>query len=156
MEDVSFKMMGHWGHLDMYKWSYGQKFTCKFVKFWAYVELFSKLQVKWTFRILYTKYAECHSWDMSNSNATKYHEIKVGILDNTCFKENVSTFEILVGWILRLGLNFWVINVTLYGWKCDPAYQRISFNDGPVFHAGNTCSCVAAGLIKKKKGTSPS
>ena len=63
------------------------------------------------------KYAECHSWDMSNSNATKYHEIKVGILDNTCFKENVPTFEILVGWILRLGLNFWVIN----GWKCDPA-----------------------------------
>ena len=37
MEDVSFKMMGNWGHLDMYKWSYGQKFTCKFVKFWAYV-----------------------------------------------------------------------------------------------------------------------
>ena len=52
------------------------------------------------------KYAECHSWDMSNSNATKHHEIKVGILDNTCFKENVPTFEILVGWILRLGLNF--------------------------------------------------
>ena len=124
MEDVSFKMMGHWGHFDMYKWSYGQKFTCKFVKFWAYVELCSKLQIKWTFRILYksTMYAECHSWDMSNSNATKYHEIKVGILDNTCFKENVPTFEILVGWILRLGLNFWVINVTLYGWKCDPAY----------------------------------
>ena len=70
------------------------------------------------------KYAECHSWDMSNSNATKYHEIKVGILDNTCFKENVPTFEILVGWILRLGLNFWVINVALYGWKCDPAYLR--------------------------------
>ena len=70
------------------------------------------------------KYAECHSWDMSNSNATKYHEIKVGILDNTCFKENVPTFEILVGWILRLGLDFWVINVALYGWKCDPAYQR--------------------------------
>ena len=68
------------------------------------------------------KYAECHSWDMSNSNATKYHEIKVGILDNTCFKENVPTFEISVGWILRLGLNFWVINVALYGWKCDPAY----------------------------------
>ena len=68
------------------------------------------------------KYAECHSWDMNNSNATKYHEIKVGILDNTCFKENVPTFEILVGWILRLGLNFWVINVALYGWKCDPAY----------------------------------
>ena len=68
------------------------------------------------------KYAECHSWDMSNLNATKYHEIKVGILDNTCFKENVPTFEILVGWILRLGLNFWVINVALYGWKCDPAY----------------------------------
>ena len=68
------------------------------------------------------KYAECHSWDMSNSNATKYHEIKVGILDSTCFKENVPTFEILVGWILRLGLNFWVINVALYGWKCDPAY----------------------------------
>ena len=67
-------------------------------------------------------YAECHSWDMSNSNATKYHEIKIGILDNTCFKENVPTFEILVGWILRLGLNFWVINVVLYGWKCDPAY----------------------------------
>ena len=70
------------------------------------------------------KYAECHSWDMSNSNATKYHEIKVGILVNTCFKENVPTFEILVGWILRLGLNFWVINVALCGWKCDPAYQR--------------------------------
>ena len=68
------------------------------------------------------KYAECHSWDMSNSNATKYHEIKVGILDNTCFKQNVPTFEILVGWMLRLGLNFWVINVALYGWKCDPAY----------------------------------
>ena len=68
------------------------------------------------------KYAECHSWDMSNSNATKYHEIKVGILDNTCFKENVPTFEILVGWILRLGLNFWVINVALYSWKCDPVY----------------------------------
>ena len=69
------------------------------------------------------KYAECHSWDMSNSNATKYHEVKVGILDNTCFKENVPTFEILVGWILRLGLNFLVINVALYGWKlCDPAY----------------------------------
>ena len=63
------------------------------------------------------KYAECHSWDMNNSNATKYHEIKVGILDNTCFKENVPTFEILVGWILRLGLNFWVINVALYGWN---------------------------------------
>ena len=61
------------------------------------------------------KYAEpeCHSWDMSNSNATKYHEIKVGILDNTCFKENVPTFEILVWW---LGLNFWVINVALYIW----------------------------------------
>ena len=29
--------------------------------------------------------------------ATIYHEIKVGILDNTCFKENVPTFEILVG-----------------------------------------------------------
>ena len=70
------------------------------------------------------KYAECHSWDMNNSNATKYHEIKVGILDNTCFKENVPTFEILVGWILRLGLNFWVINVALYGWKCDPAYPE--------------------------------
>ena len=68
------------------------------------------------------KYAECHSWDMNNSNATKYHEIKVGILDNTCFKENVPTFEILVGWILKLGLNFWVINVAFYGWKCDPAY----------------------------------
>ena len=67
------------------------------------------------------KYAECHSWDMSKSNATKYHEIKVGILDNTCFKENVPTFEILVGWILRLGLNFFWINVALYGWKCDPA-----------------------------------
>ena len=62
---------------------------------------------------------------MSNSNATKYHEIKVGILDNTCFKENVPTFEILVGWILRLGLNFWVINVALYGWKCDPAYPSL-------------------------------
>ena len=73
------------------------------------------------------KYAECHSWDMSNSNATKYHEIKVGILDNTCFKENVPTFEILVGWILRLGLNFGVINVALYGWKCDPAYVRPIF-----------------------------
>ena len=120
MEDVSFKMMGHWGHLDMYKWSYGKKFTCKFVKFWAYVELCSKLQIKWTFRILY-KSMLCHSWDMNNSYATKYHEIKVGILDNTCFKENVPTFEILVGWILRLGLNFWVINVALYGWKCDPA-----------------------------------
>ena len=70
------------------------------------------------------KYAESHSWDMNNSNATKYHEIKVGILDDTCFKENVPTFEILVGWILRLGLNFWVINVALYGWKCDPAYLR--------------------------------
>ena len=70
------------------------------------------------------KYAECHSWDTSKSNVTKYHEIKVGILDNTCFKENVPTFEILVGWILRLGLNFWVINVALYGWKCDPAYLR--------------------------------
>ena len=120
MEDVSFKMMGHWGHLDMYKWSYGQKFTCKFVKFWAYVELCSKLQVKWTFRILYKSMLSVIPWDMSNSNATKYHEIKVGILDNTCFKENVPTFEILVGWILRLGLNFWVINVALYGWKCDP------------------------------------
>ena len=52
------------------------------------------------------KYAECHSWDMRNSNGTKYHEIKVGILDSTCFKENVPTFEILVWWILRLGLNF--------------------------------------------------
>ena len=61
---------------------------------------------------------------MSNSNATKYHEIKVSILDNTCFKENVPTFEILVGGILRLGLNFGVINVALYGWKCDPAYHR--------------------------------
>ena len=77
------------------------------------------------------KYAECHSWDMSNSNATKYHEIKVGILDNTCFKENVPTFEILVGWILRLGLNFWVINVALYGWKCDPAYPRGEIHRGP-------------------------
>ena len=76
------------------------------------------------------KYAECHSWDMNNWNATKYHEIKVGILDNTYFKENVPTFEILVGWILRLGLNFWVINVALYGWKCDPAYhiRRLSLH----------------------------
>ena len=32
------------------------------------------------------KYAECHSWDMSNSNATKYHEIKVGILDKYLFQ----------------------------------------------------------------------
>ena len=79
------------------------------------------------------KYAECHSWDMSNSNATKYHEIKVGILDNTCFKENVPTFEILVGWILRLGLNFCVINVALYGWKCDPAYLRA--NNATYAHA---------------------
>ena len=125
MEDVSFKMMGHWGHLDMYKWSYGQKFTCKFVKFWAYI-CWAMQQVadKINFQDPVQKYAECHSWDMSNSNATKYHEIKVGILDNTCFKENVPTFEILVGWILRLGLNFWVINVALYGWKCDPAYVR--------------------------------
>ena len=74
------------------------------------------------------KYAECHSWDMSKSNATKYHEIKLGILDNTCFKENVPTFEILVGWILRLGLNFWVINVALYGWKCDPAFHKTAEN----------------------------
>ena len=80
------------------------------------------------------KYAECHSWDMNNSNATKYHEIKVGILDNTCFKENVPTFEILVGWILRLGLNFWVINVALYGWKYDPAYQ------GKFFHLSSSMS----------------
>ena len=50
-------------------------------------------------------------WDLNNSNATTYHEIKVGILDDTCFKENVPTFEILVGWILRLGLNFWVIKL---------------------------------------------
>ena len=64
------------------------------------------------------KYAECHSWDMSNSNATKYHEIKVGILDNTCFKENVPTFEILVGWILRLGLNF-------LGNKCRPLWLEM-------------------------------
>ena len=77
---------------------------------------------KMNFQYPVQKYAECHSWDMSISNATKYHEIKVGILDNTCFKENVPTFEFLVGWILRLGLNFWVINVALYGWKCDPAY----------------------------------
>ena len=67
------------------------------------------------------KYANWHVWDLNNSNGTIYHDIKVGILDNTCFKENVPTFEILVGWILRLGLNFWVINVALYGWKCDPA-----------------------------------
>ena len=60
------------------------------------------------------KYAECHSWDMSNSNATKYHEIKVGILDNTCFKENVPTFEILVGWILRLGLNLFTQSYLLF------------------------------------------
>ena len=124
MEDVSFKMVCHWGHLDMYKWSYGQKFTCKFVTFWAYVELcyMQQVVIKMNFQDPVQKYAECHSWDMSNSNATKYHEIKVGILDNTCFKENVPTFEILVGWILRFGLNFWVINVALYGWKCDPAY----------------------------------
>ena len=53
--------------------------------------------------------------DLNNSNVTIYHKIKVGILDNACFKENFPTFEILVGWILRLGLNFLVINVTLYG-----------------------------------------
>ena len=80
------------------------------------------------------KYAECHSWDMSNSNATKYHEIKVGILDNTCLKENVPTFEILVGWILRLGLNFWVINVALYGWKCDPAYHWLQIGQAIILH----------------------
>ena len=85
---------------------------------------------KMSFQDPVQKYAECHSWDMNNSNATKYHEIKVGILDNTCFKENVPTFEILVGWILRLGLNFWVINVALYGWKCDPAYLcRLYYNE---------------------------
>ena len=61
-------------------------------------------------------------WDLNTSNVTIYHEIKVGILDNTCFKENVLTFEILVGWILKLGPNFGAINVALYGWKCDPAY----------------------------------
>ena len=33
MEDVSFKMMGHWGHLNMYKWSYGQKFTVNLSSF---------------------------------------------------------------------------------------------------------------------------
>ena len=58
-----------------------------------------------------------------NSNATIYHEIKVGILDNTCFKENVLTFEILVGWISRLGRKFWVINIALYDLKCDPAFK---------------------------------
>ena len=30
-----------------------------------------------------------------------YHKIKVGILDSTCFKENVLTFEILVGYIFN-------------------------------------------------------
>ena len=74
-------------------------------KCWAMQQVADKMN----FQDPVQKYAECHSWDMSNSNATKYHEIKVGILDNTCFKENVPTFEILVGWILRLGLNFWVI-----------------------------------------------
>ena len=40
-------------------------------------------------------------------NATIFHKVKVGILDNTsCFKQNVLTLEILVGWILRFGLNF--------------------------------------------------
>ena len=52
------------------------------------------------------KYANWHVWDLNNSNGTIDYEIKVGILDNTCFKENVVTFEILGGWILRLGLNF--------------------------------------------------
>ena len=52
--------------------------------------------------------------DLNNSNVTIYYEIKIGILDNTCFKENVLTFEILVGWLFRLGPNFWVINVALY------------------------------------------
>ena len=126
MEDVSFKMMGHWGHthLDMYKWSYGQKFTCKFVKFWACVELCRKLQIKWTFRILYKSMLSVipETW----VTQMRPNEIKVGIFDNTCFKENVPTFEILVGWILRLGLNFWVINVALYGWKCDPAYHSMN------------------------------
>ena len=39
MEDVSFKMMGHWLEVIwtfILKWSYGQKLTYKFVKFWAY------------------------------------------------------------------------------------------------------------------------
>ena len=121
MEDVSFKMVDHWGHLDMYKWSYVQKFTCKVLSLcWAMQQVADQMN----FQDPVQKYVECHSWDMNNSNATKYHEIKVGILDNTCFNENVPTFEILVGWILRLGLNFWVINVALYGWKCDPAYHR--------------------------------
>ena len=93
------------------------------------------------------KYAECHSWDMSNSNVTKYHEMKVGILDDTCFKENVPTFKILVGWILRLlGLNFWVINVALYGWKCGPAYPRRFFflNTNVVLHVPihDQCFCI--------------
>ena len=66
------------------------------------------------------KYAECHSWDMSNSNATKYHEIKVGILDNTCFKENVPTFEILVGWTV----NF-KIRPQYLGNKCRPLWLEM-------------------------------
>ena len=69
-------------------------------------------------------YANWHVWDLNNSNATIYHEIKVGILGNTCFKENVltCTFENLVGWILRLGLNFWVkcLPLWLEMWSCLP------------------------------------
>ena len=95
------------------------------------------------------KYAECHSWDMNNSNATKYHEIKVGILDNTCFKENVPTFEILVGWILRLGLNFWVINVTLYGWKYDPAYTGDQCSHNKLATViGPQCHCLGINRVQ--------
>ena len=110
--DVSFKMMGHQGHLDMYKWSYGQKFTCKFVKFslcWAMQQVADKMN----FQDPVQKYAECHSWDMSNSNTTKLYEIKVGILDSICIKEKGLPFKIFGWWILRSGLNFLVINVAL-------------------------------------------
>ena len=55
MEDVSFKMMGHWGHLDMYKWSYGKNSPVNLSSFEPMLSYAAsaKLQIKWTFRILY-------------------------------------------------------------------------------------------------------
>ena len=55
------------------------------------------------------------------------------------------SFEILVGWILRLGLNFGVINVILYGLKCDPAYPNPNPNPNPnpvVYIATSLILCV--------------
>ena len=46
-----------------------------------------------TFQDTVQNYAECHLCDLNKSNATIFHEIKVGILNSICTKEKCLPFK---------------------------------------------------------------